>query len=164
MPGSPAALWRKRLATQLQQTVLLIDRRTHVGGNAHDYFDGNGILVHKYGPHIFHTNSKKVWDYLSRFTAWRPYEHHVRAVVDGKRVPVPFNLNSLHELFTWGEDADLERRLLELYGYGGKVPVLKLRHDPDPHVRRLGEFVYEKVFYGYTGNSGTVGLKNSIRR
>jgi UDP-galactopyranose mutase len=140
----------ERIATQLDQKVLLIDRRNHVGGNAYDHYDKNGILVHKYGPHIFHTNSKKVWDYLSGFTEWRPYHHHVLAVVEGKQVPVPFNLNSLELLFPRRLAERLECALLEAYGFGVKVPILKMRENPGAELRNLADYIYKNVFYSYT--------------
>jgi len=140
----------ERIATQLNQKVLLIDRRNHVGGNAYDYHDQNGILLHKYGPHIFHTNSKKVWDYLSAFTEWRPYHHHVRAVIDGKKVPVPFNLNSLRQLFPPSYAGRMEAALMAEYGFEVKVPILKMREHSNPELRTLADFIYKNVFYGYT--------------
>src|ERR1700733_7783504 len=79
--------------------ILLIDKRNHIGGNAYDHYNEDGILVHKYGPHIFHTNSTEVFEYLSRFTAWRPYEHRVRANVDGMTVPIPINLDTINRLY-----------------------------------------------------------------
>jgi UDP-galactopyranose mutase len=107
--GFAGAVLAERIATQLNKKVLVVDKRNHIGGNAFDFYDENGILVHKYGPHIFHTNSKKVIDYLSHFTEWRPYFHHVLAVVGGKKVPVPFNLNSIYELFPQKYANKLER-------------------------------------------------------
>jgi UDP-galactopyranose mutase len=140
----------ERIATQLNQKVLLIDRRPHTGGNAYDHYDRNGILVHKYGPHIFHTNSKKVWDYLSAFTEWRPYHHHVLAVVEGKQVPVPFNLNSLEMLYPRRLAERLECALLEAYGFGVKVPILKMRENSNAELRSLADYIYKNVFYNYT--------------
>src|SRR5919112_1340201 len=89
----------RELAEKLQHRVLVIDRRDHIAGNAYDYYDEAGVLVHKYGPHIFHTNSEKVVDYLSRFTEWRPFEHRVLARVDGKLVPMPINRTTVNELY-----------------------------------------------------------------
>ena len=89
----------ERFATQLNQTALIVEKRDHIGGNAYDEYDEHGILIHRYGPHIFHTNSEKVWHYLSEFTQWQPYYHHVLGVIDGQQVPIPFNLNSLYALF-----------------------------------------------------------------
>src|SRR5579862_9152960 len=90
--GFTGATLAERLAEGCSQRVLVIDRRPHIGGNAYDEPDKNGLLVHRYGPHIFHTNSQKVWNYLSRFTRWRLYSHHVLGVIDGHMVPIPFNL------------------------------------------------------------------------
>src|ERR671938_146306 len=89
----------ERLATQLNKRILLLDQRTHIGGNAYDYYNEDGLLIHKYGPHIFHTNAKRVFDYLSQFTKWRPYEHRVRASVDGQIVPIPINLDTINRLY-----------------------------------------------------------------
>src|SRR5215470_13587551 len=102
--GFAGSVLAERLASQHGARVLLIDRRPHIGGNAYDEKDNAGILYHKYGPHIFHTNSEQVWDYLSQFTEWRPYEHRVRAHVRGKLVPIPINRTTLNELF----DLDLK--------------------------------------------------------
>src|SRR3712207_9326892 len=88
----------ERLARDSGQRVLVCDRRNHIAGNAYDHYDEAGILVHRYGPHIFHTNSKEVFDYLGRFTAWRPYEHRVLASVDGQLVPMPINLDTVNQL------------------------------------------------------------------
>src|SRR3954468_5961997 len=97
--GFAGAVLAERIASQRNETVLLIDQRDHVGGNAFDEVNEHGILIHKYGPHIFHTNSDAVLDYLSQFTTWRPYEHRVLASVDRKLVPVPINRTTLNELF-----------------------------------------------------------------
>jgi UDP-galactopyranose mutase len=140
----------ERITTELGQTVAIVDRRPWVGGNACDWYNEDGILVHRYGPHIFHTNSRKVWDYLSRFTGWRPYEHHVLAVVDGKTIPVPFNLNSIEASFPEVCASQLTERLLAEYGANTSVPVLKLREITDSRIRYISYYVYEKVFYGYT--------------
>jgi UDP-galactopyranose mutase len=140
----------ERIATELNQRVLLIDRRPHIGGNAYDVYNEHGVLVHKYGPHIFHTNSVKVWEYLSRFTSWRPYYHHVLAVIEGRKVPVPFNLESLYALMPPRFAAKLEDKLLEHYGLGAKVPILKMREHADPDLQFLAKYVYDHVFHGYT--------------
>lgn len=140
----------ERIATQLNQKVLLIDKRSHVGGNAYDYHNNTGILLHKYGPHIFHTNSKKVWNYLSALTEWRPYHHHVLAVIEGQKVPVPFNLNSLRQLFPRRYADRLEDALLGSYGFGVKVPILRMREHENADLRSLADYIYKNVFYGYT--------------
>src|SRR5919204_411297 len=97
--GYAGTIMAERLASQLGQQVLVIDRRGHIAGNAHDYYDEHGVLVHKYGPHIFHTNSQKVIDYMSEFTDWRPYEHRVLARVDDQLLPIPINRTTLNELY-----------------------------------------------------------------
>jgi UDP-galactopyranose mutase len=140
----------ERIASQLGKRVLLVEKRNHIGGNAYDYFDQNGVLVHRYGPHIFHTNSTKVWEYLSRFTEWRPYYHHALAVVDGKKVPVPFNLNSLAQLFPERYADKLASLLLAEFGIGARVPVLKLLEHSNSEVKALAEYIYQRVFRGYT--------------
>lgn len=148
--GFAGSVLAERLATQLDKKVLIVDKRNHIGGNAYDYYDENGILVHKYGPHIFHTNSKKVVDYLSQFTEWQPYFHHVLAVVEGKKVPVPFNLNSIYELFPPKYAHNLEDKLIKTFGYGQKIPILKLRETSDTELKVLADYIYQNVFYGYT--------------
>ncbi len=148
--GYSACVLAERIATQLSQRVLIVERRDHIGGNAYDYYNEHGILVHKYGPHIFHTKSKKIWDYLSQFTEWRHYYHHVLGVVDGKKVPIPFNLNSVYALFPSRYAEKLEELLLEQYGFGVKVPILKLRESASGDLRFLADYIYENVFYRYT--------------
>lgn len=148
--GFTGCVLAERIATQLGQKVLVVERRDHIGGAACDHLDEHGVLVHRHGPHIFHTNNEKVWDYLSRFTDWRPYYHRVLAVVEGKKVPVPFNLNSLYALFPPSCAGRLERKLIAEYGFGARVPILKLRDTKDPELRSLADYVYQNVFLGYT--------------
>lgn len=147
--GLTGATFAERLASQAGARVLVIDRRPHVAGNAHDFHDRDGILVHAYGAHIFHTTSERVWAYLSGFTRWRPYVHRVIGSVDGRLVPIPFNLTTLHALLPQQADR-LERCLLEKVGPGGTIPVLRLLEEEDPELRTLGEFVYEKIFVHYS--------------
>ena len=97
--GFAGSVIAERLASRAGKKVLLVDKRNHIGGNTYDYYDKEGILVHKYGPHIFHTNSKEVFDYLGQFTDWRSYEHRVLASVDGMLVPIPINLNTINQLY-----------------------------------------------------------------
>src|ERR671927_1217774 len=97
--GYAGSVLAERLARGSGKQVLLVDRRSHIGGNAYDHYDEAGVLVHKYGPHIFHTNSREVFDHLSRFTEWRPYEHRVLASVDGQLVPLPINLDTVNTLY-----------------------------------------------------------------
>ncbi len=148
--GFTGAVLAERIATELGKKVLLVESRNHIGGNAYDYYDEHGILVQKYGSHIFHTNAERIWDYLSRFTPWRPYQHRVLGVIEGKTVPVPFNLNSLYTLFPPHYAEKLEYQLMQNYGFGTKVPILKLRESNNPELSFLAEYIYKNVFYQYT--------------
>lgn len=130
--------------------VLLIERRRHVAGNCHDEVDANGILIHKYGPHLFHTDDAQIWDYLSRFTEWHLYHHRVKAVIDGKPVPIPFNLNTLREVFPQSLADKLETALLKNFEYGKKIPILELKKSADSDLQFLADFVYEKIFLHYS--------------
>jgi len=148
--GLTGLVLAERIASRLDKKVLVVERRNHIGGNAYDHYDDNGILVHRYGPHLFHTNSERVWRYLSQFTEWHPYCHRVLALVDGKKVPIPFNLNSIYATFDPAYASRVEDLLLKHYGFGGKVPILKLRREASGELRFLAEYVYEKIFYGYS--------------
>jgi UDP-galactopyranose mutase len=145
--GYAGAIMAERLAAVRGNRVLVIDRRDHVAGNAYDYVDEHGVLVHRYGPHIFHTNSDKVVEYLSRFTSWRPYEHRVLAAVDGKKVPMPINRTTINALYGLGltTDEDMERFLAER-----AEPVDYIRTSEDVVVAKVGRELYEKFFRGYT--------------
>ncbi len=148
--GFTGAVLAERIASQLGQRVLVVDRRDHIAGNAYDYRGPWDILVHKYGPHIFHTNSKKIWDYLSKFTEWRPYFHHVVAHVDGKYAPIPFNLNTIEDLFPRRMAEAMTQALIDTYGYGAKVPILRMREEGAEQLRYLADYIYKKVFENYT--------------
>jgi UDP-galactopyranose mutase len=147
--GLTGATLAERIAVGRGETVLVIDRRPHVAGNAYDMVD-EGIRVHRYGAHIFHTSSTPVWEYLSRFTDWVPYHHRVLAAIDGQLVPLPFNLNTLEGLLGPAEAAPLAARLVDAFGYGERVPVLRLLEHPDPALAELGTFVYQSIFLNYT--------------
>jgi len=148
--GYVGCVLAERIATQLDQRVVIVDRRNHIGGNAFDRYDQHGILIHQYGPHIFHTNSKRVWAYLSQFTNWHQYYHQARAEIDGKMVPVPFNLNSLHALFPAAQADRLENELLAQFGPESRVPILQLRKTTNKHLRELADYIYDNMFVGYT--------------
>ena len=148
--GFAGTVLAERLATQQNKKILLVEKRQHIGGNCYDYRDENGIIVHKYGPHLFHSNSRQVWDYLSKFTEWDIYQHHVLACIDGKPVPIPFNLNTLYEVFPASMASRLENKLLENYEYNSKVPILQLKQSADKDLQFLADFVYEKIFVHYT--------------
>jgi len=148
--GFTGSVLAERLASQLDQTVLVVERRGHIGGNAYDYYDEHGVLIHKYGPHIFHTDDRRIWDYLSQFTEWRSYHHNVLAMVEGHAVPVPFTLNSISALFPPSYAQRLEAFLLDHFSYGEKVSILKLRQATEGPLRTLADYVYDNVLYGYT--------------
>jgi UDP-galactopyranose mutase len=148
--GPAGAVMAERIASQRDRKVLVIDRREHLAGNLYDAIDDNGVMVHRYGPHIFHTNDREVWDYLSRFTRWHHYFHRAGAVVDGRIVPIPFNFDSLHALFPPHLAARLEQRLLANHAYGEHIPVLDLLETEDPDLRFLARYVFDNLFAGYT--------------
>lgn len=130
--------------------VLILEKRDHIGGNCYDENDEHGILIHKYGPHIFHTNSKEVYDYLSRYTKWYDYSHEVVANLNGNFIPVPFNLNTLKIVYGEEKAQKLREKLIDQYGYGTRVPILKLRENTDEDIRAIADFVYENIFLKYT--------------
>ena len=148
--GFAGAVCARELAERGGKRVLVLERRDHVAGNAYDLPDGHGVLIHQYGPHIFHTGDKRVFDYLSRFTGWRDYQHRVVADVHGTLMPVPFNLTSLELAFGAERAAALEEKLLAAYGAGRKVTILELRQNADPEIAALADYVYENVFLHYT--------------
>ncbi len=148
--GFTGAVAARLLVEATQGDILVIDRRDHVAGNAHDARNASGVTVHRYGPHIFHTNSDRVFAFLSRFTAWRPYEHRVEAEIDKRLVPLPFGMAAIEALFAPDEAAALIAALVDRYGAEARVPILKLRQERDPRLVRLADFIYAKVFDGYS--------------
>ena len=152
--GMAGAICARELAERGGKKVLVLERRDHVGGNAYDCFDEAGVLIHRYGPHIFHTNDRRVFEYLSRFTAWRNYEHQVVAnipVGEGRQeMPVPFNLISMRTAFGKEKADSLAKKLIGEYGAEKKVTILELRKNPDPEIAALADYVYEHVFVHYT--------------
>ena len=144
--GFAGSVLAERLASVADKKVLLIDQRNHIGGNAFDYYNTDGILIHKYGPHIFHTNSKTIVDYLGEFTEWRPYEHRVLASVDGQLVPIPINLNTINELYGLKLCSDTIEQFFE----SKAEKVDKVRTSEDVVISRVGRELYEKFFRGYT--------------
>jgi UDP-galactopyranose mutase len=145
--GFAGSVIAERLASQHGARVLLIDRRPHVGGNAYDEPNDAGILYHKYGPHIFHTNSQQVVDYLSQFTEWRPYEHRVRAYVRGQLVPIPINRTTLNKLF--GLELETDEEAAE-YLASRAEPIDEIRTSEDVVINAVGRELYELFFRGYT--------------
>lgn len=144
--GFAGSVLAERLAAVENKKVLLVDKRNHIGGNAYDHYDNEGILVHKYGPHIFHTNSKEVFDYLSKFTEWRHYQHKVLAHVDGQQVPMPINLTTINTLY----NLQLSSTELEAFFASKAEEVPQVRTSEDVVVKAVGRDLYEKFFKGYT--------------
>ncbi len=144
--GFAGSVLAERLATEANKKILLVDKRPHIGGNAYDHYNEDGILIHKYGPHIFHTNSKDVFDYLSRFTDWRPYEHRVLASVDGQHVPMPINLDTINKLY----GLSLTSFEVEKFFESVAEKVETIRTSEDVVVSKVGRELYEKFFKNYT--------------
>jgi UDP-galactopyranose mutase len=144
--GFAGSVVAERLASQYGKKVLLVERRAHVGGNAYDHFDDHGLLVHQYGPHIFHTASRRIFSYLSQFTAWRPYEHRVTACVNGQLVPFPINIDTVNALHGTNHDA----ASLEAYFRRVAEPIAHPRTSEDAVVGKIGRELYEIFFRDYT--------------
>ena len=144
--GYAGAVCAERLARKFNKKVLICDRRPHIAGNAYDHYNEDGVLVHRYGPHIFHTNSAEVFEYLSRFTKWRDYEHRVLASVDHKLVPVPINLDTVNMLYNLQLNSDE----LEAFFDARAEKKEQILTSEDVVVNRVGRDLYEKMFRGYT--------------
>jgi len=144
--GFAGSVIAERLATVSGKSVLLVDRRSHIGGNAFDHYNEHGILVHRYGPHIFHTNSREVFEYLSQFTEWRQYEHHVLASVDGQLLPMPINLDTLNRLY------GLNMNSFEAANFLASLAekTIQVKTSEDVVVSKIGRELYEKFFRNYT--------------
>jgi UDP-galactopyranose mutase len=144
--GFAGSVMAERLAADAGKKVLIIDKRPHIGGNAYDHYDDAGILIHKYGPHIFHTNSKDVFDYLSRFTEWRPYQHRVQAWVDGQLLPIPINLCTVNRMY----GLTLTSFELDTFFRSVAESCPNVRTSEDVIVSKVGRELYEKFFRNYT--------------
>ena len=148
--GFSGAVIANLLASKLGEKVLVIDKKNHIAGNSFDYRDENGIMIHKYGSHIFHTNSEKVWSFLKQFTDLNTYMHKVVAVIDGIETTIPFNFNTLYNVFPRTLAQRLEEKLLKTFEYNKKVPILEFQKQDDEDLKFLANYVYEKVFLHYT--------------
>lgn len=148
--GLAGCVVAERIANTLDKKVLIIEKRNHIAGNCFDEKDENNILIHKYGPHLFHTNDKDVVDYLSKFTNWDIYNHEVLCFIDGQKVSIPFNFNTISDIFPESKAKLLEKKLLEKYTYNSKIPILELKKSEDEDLSFLAEYIYEKVFVNYT--------------
>lgn len=148
--GAAGSTVARKLAEEGERRVLVLEMRPHIGGNCFDKPDDYGIMIHEYGPHIFHTNEEEVYQFLSRFTDWYLFGHEVVANVHGKMIPIPFNLNTLHEVYDADKADRLEEILVAEYGEGSRVPIMKLRENENPEIKAIADYVYENVFLHYT--------------
>ncbi len=148
--GFSGAVIARKIAEELGEKVVILEQREHIGGNSYDFKDKNGIMIHKYGSHIFHTNYKDVWDFLNKFTSFNTYMHKVIAIIDGIQTYIPFNLSSIYDVFPSSLAARLENKLLENFSYNTKVPILEFMKQNDEDLKFLAEYIYEKVFLHYT--------------
>lgn len=148
--GFAGSVLARKLSEEKGRRVLIIEKRRHIAGNCFDYRNPDGILVHKYGPHLFHTSNRDLFSYLEQYTTWREYHHRVLGSIDGKKIPLPFNLTSLEKTFPPEVSASLQRKLVDRFGFGVKVPILELRKSDDSELKLLAAYVYEKVFLHYT--------------
>jgi UDP-galactopyranose mutase len=144
--GFAGSVLAERLAAIAGKKVLIVDKRNHIAGNTYDFYNKEGVLVHKYGPHIFHTNSREVYDYLGRFTSWRPYEHRVLASVDGMLVPIPINLNTINALY----GLQLSCQEVDSFLAARAEKKDQVLTSEDVVVNKIGRELYEKFFKGYT--------------
>lgn len=146
--GTAGCVVARELAEK-NKRVLIVEKKNHIAGNCYDAKDDHGVLIHVYGPHIFHTGREKVYKFLSRFTEWYSFRHEVVANVHGQYLPVPFNLQTLKLAF--GEEAaELEEKLVEIYGMGTKVPILDLMNHEDADLQKIGKYVYDNIYVYYT--------------
>ncbi|MEB1550705.1 UDP-galactopyranose mutase [Xanthomonas campestris pv. campestris] len=145
--GFAGSVLAERLAAGLGKRVLVVDRRPHIGGNAYDFHDDAGVLIHRYGPHIFHTNAQRIVDYLSNFTEWRPYEHRVLAQVGEQQVPIPINMTTLNALY--GLQLRSEEEAAAFLASRAE-PVAEIRTSEDVVINQVGRELYETFFRGYT--------------
>lgn len=148
------------LADKLGEQVLVIDKKEHLAGNCFDYRDKNGIMIHKYGSHIFHTNSDAVWNFLKQFTEFNSYEHKVIGNIDGKETHIPFNFNTLYDVFPEAYAKKLEEKLITKFNINTKVPILEFQKQDDEDLKILANYVYEKIFLHYTTKQWGVSPKD----
>ena len=148
--GFSGATIANLLAEKSNEQVLVVDKKEHIGGNCYDYRDKNGIMIHAYGSHIFHTNSEKVWKYINQFTEFNTYMHKVIGLLDGIETHIPFNFNTLYDVFPKSYAELLEHKLLDNFNINTKVPILEFQKQDDDDLKYLANYVYEKIFLHYT--------------
>jgi len=148
--GISGAVIANLIASERDENVLVIDKRAHIAGNCYDSRDGNGIMIHEYGSHIFHTNDEGVWNFVKKFADLNTYMHKVVAVVDGIETTIPFNFNSIHDVFPVLLAVRIEEKLLSRFKYNTKIPIMEFMNQDDADLKFLAEYIYEKVFLHYT--------------
>ncbi len=148
--GFSGATIARKIAEELNEKVVIVEAKDHIAGNAYDYRDENGIMIHKYGSHIFHTNSDRVWQFISRFTSFNTYMHKVVALIDGIETTIPFNLRTIYDVFPQSLAKRLEEKLLTKFNYNKKIPILEFLKQDDGDLKFLADYIYEKVFLHYT--------------
>ncbi len=158
--GFSGAVIANLVADKLGEKVVVIDKKNHIAGNSYDYRDENGIMIHKYGSHIFHTNNEKVWKYLKQFTDFNTYMHKVVGILDGIEAQIPFNFHTLYEVFPKTMAQRLETKLLDAFPYNSKVPILEFQKQDDDDLQYLANYVYEKIFLNYTTKQWGVSPKD----
>ncbi len=155
--GYAGSVLAERLATQKNSRVHIIERRDHIGGNCYDAVDSSGVIVHRYGPHLFHTDNTQAFEYLQSFGEWQEYMHEVIAHVDGVNIAIPFSFTTLYQVFDTQKADALKAKLIEQYGEDQKVSVMELRQAEDSDLKALGDFVFEKIFVNYTAKQWGIG-------
>lgn len=158
--GFSGATLAALIANRADEEVIVIDKKEHIAGNSYDYKDENGIMIHKYGSHIFHTKSEKVWQFIRKYTDFNQYMHKVLAIVDGIQTNIPFNIDSIYDVFPKTIANNLEKKLLEKFEYNKKVPILEFLKQDDEDLKFLANYVYEKVFLHYTTKQWGVSPKD----
>ncbi len=148
--GAAGSTVARKLAETGERKVLVLEKRPHIGGNCYDRVDDYGILIHQYGPHIFHTSEEDVFHFLSEFTDWYLFGHEVAANVHEKLLPIPFNLNTLYQVYEPEKAEELEQVLIKEYGMGSRVPIIQLRENSNPDIKAIADYVYENIFLYYT--------------
>ena len=158
--GFSGSTMARLIAEKLDEKVVVVDKKDHIAGNSYDYRDENGIMIHKYGSHIFHTNNEKVWSFLKQFTDFNTYMHEVVGILDGIEAQIPFNFNTLYQVFPETLAKRLEEKLLKKFEYNKKVPILEFQKQDDEDLKFLAEYVYEKIFLNYTTKQWGVSPKD----
>ncbi len=148
--GFSGAVIANLIANELNEQVVVIDKKSHIAGNSYDFKDENGITIHKYGSHIFHTNYDDVWQFLNNYGSFNTYMHRVLAVIDGIKASIPFNINTLYDVFPNSLAIRLEEKLLKNFEYNSKIPIMEFQKTADDDLKFLADFIYNKVFLNYT--------------